>query len=72
MPNFEAICKEIVDRVFPPLNLDFEDHWQEIQQNELNRKNLGFLFGIGFKSQQTEVQDKLVQDLHEALFQKKE
>ncbi|MDP3779281.1 MAG: hypothetical protein Q8R30_04540 [bacterium] len=68
MLNKEAVCKEIVDRVFPPLNLEWEDHWQEIQKSELNRKNLGLLLQLGFETQQAEVRAQLIQDFHKALF----
>ena len=70
MAAFEAVLKEIVDRVFPEIQLPFETHWQEIQKHELNRKNLGLLLHLGLQSQQNEVQENLVRDFHEALFPK--
>lgn len=66
------MLKEIVDRVFPPLNLGWEDHWQEIQTNELNRKNLGFLVHLGLESQSSQVPEKLVNDFYKALFPNRE
>ena len=71
MFNQEAVYKEIIDRVFPPLNLDWENHWQEIQKNELNRKSLELLLQCGPESQQARVQEKLIQDFYKALFPQK-
>lgn len=68
MPNLEAVIKKIVDNVFPPLNLEWDDHWQEIQYSELCRKNLGFLLQIGFESQPKEIQKQLIENFYKILF----
>ena len=64
----EAVLKEVVDRVFPALNLEWETHGEEIQTYELNRKNLGLLLNIGLESQQDDVLQKLIRDFYDALF----
>ena len=68
MAALEAVLKEIVDRVFPELQLPWETHWQEIQKHKLNRKNLGYLLHNGLQSQQNDVREKVIQDFHDALF----
>lgn len=72
MANREAVLKEIADRVFPPLELEWKHHWQKIQTNELSRKNLGWLLHFGLESQSTEVQEKLIQDFYKILFPNRE
>ena len=72
MAALEAVLKEIVDRVFPKLQLPWKTHWQEIQKHELNRKNLGYLLHNSLQSQQDDVREKVIQDFHDALFQNRE
>jgi len=56
------------------MSIAWEDHWQEIQTNELNRKNLGFLVQLGLESQSksSRVPEKLVQDFYKAFFPNRE
>ena len=64
--------EEIVDRVFPPCNLLWETYREEIQKQELLRKNLEYLLHNGLQSQQDDVRKKVIQDFHDALFQNRE
>ena len=72
MAALEAVLKEIVDRVFPELQLPWETHWQEIQKHELHRKDLGYLLHNGLRSQQDNVREKVIQEFHDAFFQNRE
>ena len=64
----EAVLKEIVDRVFPKLDLPWNTHWQEIQKHENNRKSLGWLLYNALESQENDLSEKLVQNFYDALF----